>query len=516
MMGLFTAASCSFWACDDDDDWGKVDGAAPVVNLTTEHVKSAVGRTFAITGNIEDNDGISTIKLYCPDLYLNKTIDIIDIYDEPKKSYSLNYSFPISKEEKGDNFQLTVTVTDICGQEVSKTVLLTMDGDFELPSFTSAPSEEVTIIMKSRTSYNLNITVSDDQGLDYITVQIPGHEDLGETKTIQCNGGKKFEYSEKILFPNVETSYQLLLSVVDKEGKKTEKKSNIVISSKVPDYPNLWLADVATSAELNADIFGVPEYVGHAYDADGNPIPFTYEARYYNQKAGTKVKFLGQKNDFSPVCYGVDAADTNLLSDDEETMKDIVLNEAGVYYKLTFNIKNYELQTETYPVSEAIAAFRTDLYGQDAFDVWGDGGSWLYKFTLGYLSGGPADVISFAQDSNNPNLFYLEEPLTFDAENNTRHDSDKDIYTTNFMIHNFHPGGWWDVVCYKPSKNDDPEFWPWWGNNSQLTTDGWHEWPGYSGTPNDWCKVPLAPSQFGDYKLIFDAHLERAKLVPVK
>ena len=130
----------------------------------------------------------------------------------------------------------------------------------------------------------------------------------------------------------------------------------------MPDYPNLWLADVATSAELNADIFGVPEYVGHAYDADGNPIPFTYEARYYNQKAGTKVKFLGQKNDFSPVCYGVDAADANLLSDDEETMKDIVLNEAGVYYKLTFNIKNYELQTETYPVSEAIAAFRTDLY----------------------------------------------------------------------------------------------------------------------------------------------------------
>lgn len=518
MMGLMSAASCVFWSCGDDDDWGQVDGAAPVINLSTEHVKSAVGRTFALTGEVKDNDGISTIRLYCPALYLNKTIDVIDIYGEPQKTYNLNYSFPISKEETGDNFSVEVTVTDVCGQTLTQKVLVTMDGDFELPAFATAPGSEVTLIMKARTSYTLNITVTDDQALDYFTIQIPGSENYNELKTIQCEGQKKCEFSDKVNFENVEANYDLFLTVVDKEGKKSESKSVIVVTSKVPDYPNLWLADVETSAELNADIFGVPMYVDHAIDeVTGDSIPYTYIARYYNQKAGTKVRFLGQKTDFSPICYGCDASDASLLSDDEETMQAITLNEAGVYYRMTLNIKTYSLKMETYPVSQAMAAFRTDLYGTEAFDVWGDGGSWMYNFTLGYLNSGPSGVKSFTQDKQNPNLFYLEEPLTIDADNNTS--SGDNGYTTNFIIHNFHPSGWWDVVCYKPNSKEDPEFWPWWGNNSQLTTDGWQDWPGYATVRSQgdkWCKAPVPTSKFGDYRLYFDAHLERAKLVPAK
>lgn len=513
MMGLLSAASCTLWSCDDDDDWGTVDGAAPVMNLTTEHVKSAIGRTFAITGKLQDNDGIASIRLYCPALFLNKTIDVIDIYGEPQKNYDLNYSFPISKEEKGDNFSIDVTVTDVCGQVTTQKVLVTMDGDFELPSFAAAPGGEVTLIMKARTSYNLNLSVSDDQGLDHIGIQLltaDGTELMN--KTIACEG-KKYDYSEKIPFENVEATYTLILTVVDKEGKINTTKSVITVSSEVPDYPNLWLSDVQTAAELNADIFGVPQYVRHAFDGE-EPIPYTYEARYYNQKAGTKVWFLGQKTDFSPVCYGCDAVDASLLSDDEEGMQAITLDQAGVYYKITINIKNYSMEVETYPVSEALAAFRTDLYNQpETFLVWDQ---WYINFQLGYLSGGPADVKPFTQDATNPNLFFLEEPLTFDAENNLKANDDG-TYTTNFMIHNFHPGGWWDVVCYKPNSKDDPEFWPFWGNFSQeqLNTPGWTEWPSYKG-PNDWCKVPVSSSKFGDYRLIFDAHLEQAKLVPAK
>lgn len=513
MLGLLSASACAFWSCGDDDDWGQVDGAAPVMNLSTEHIKSAIGRTFAVTGTLQDNDGIASVRLYCPELYFNKTIDIIDIYGEPQKTYDLNYSFPISKEEKGDNFSVEVTVTDVCGQTATQKVLVTMDGDFELPSFAAAPGGEVTLIMKARTSYNLNLSVSDDQGLDHIGIQLlaaDGTELMN--KTIACEG-KKFDYSEKIPFENVEAAYTLVLTVVDKEGKTNTSKSVITVSSEVPDYPNLWLSDVQTAAELNADIFGVPQYVRHAYDGE-EPVPYTYEARYYNQKAGTKVWFLGQKTDFSPVCYGCDAADASLLSDDEEGMQAITLNEAGVYYKITINIKNYSMEVETYPVTEALAAFRTELYEQpETFLVWDQ---WYINFQLGYLNNGPGDVKPFKQDATNPNLFYLEEPLTFDADNNLKHNDD-DTYTTNFMIHNFHPGGWWDVVCYKPNSKDDPEFWPFWGNFSQeqLNTPGWTEWPGYKG-PNDWCKVPVPSSKFGDYRLIFDAHTEQAKLVPAK
>ena len=48
--------------------------------------------------------------------------------------------------------------------------------------------------------------------------------------------------------------------------------------------------------------------------------------------------------------------------------------------------------------------------------------------------------------------------MQFDADNNLS--SSDNGYTTNFIIHNFHPGGWWDVVCWKPNSKEDPEFWP--------------------------------------------------------
>ena len=519
MTGLLAVSVCGFWACGDDDDWGTVDGQSPTLNLTQAHIKSAAGRTFQLAGSVADNDGISTIKLYCPELYLNKTIDIIDIYGEPLKSYDLNYAFPLSSTETGDNFNVTITVTDVCGNQTEQAVKVTMDGDFENPVFATAPGSEVTLIMKARTVYSLNVTVTDDQALQYLTVQIPGIEAFETPVTYDCANEKSYTIAEKITFPNAESEYELKLVVVDMEGKTTEKTSIISVTSEVPDYPNLWLADVATAAELNTDIFGVPQYVDHAIDeVTGDSIPYTYVARYYNEKAGTKVWFLGQTTDFSPVCYGCDATDATLLSDDEEGMQAITLSEGGVYYKITINIKNYTMQTETYAISDAKAAFRTDMYGTESFSAWNDyPASWAINFYLGYLNSGPSSVIAFAQDKQNPNLFYLEEPLQFDADNNTS--SSDDGYTTNFIIHCWHPSGWWDQICYKPNSKTDPEFWPWWGNTTQtaLLTEGWQDWPGYQKVRNsgdNWCKAPVPSSKFGKYRLYFDAHLQRAKLVP--
>lgn len=505
-----TASMLGMWSCSSDDGWGTVDNAAPSMSLATDHYKGAVGRVIPIKATITDADGIAKINLKCSALFINKTIDIIDIYGEPLKSYDLNYSFPVAKEETGDNFQIEVTVTDVAGNVTTQNLKVTMDGDFEAPVFTTAPGPEVTVIMKARTSYTVNVSCSDDQNLSTLLVKWEGLPYAQESIESVSMSGKSGSFSKKYTLPNEEASYKLTLTVIDKEGKKTVKESVINVSSNVPNYDNLWLADVATTAELNSDIFGVPMFVGHAFEGE-QPVPYTYEARYYNAKAGTKIKFLGQKNDFGPVCYGCDATDANLLSDDEESMKDITLDQAGVYYRITFNIKTYEMKTETYSVADAKAAFRTDLYNTPVFDLWGNGSEY-HNFTLGYLNSGPSSVVSFVQDKNNPNLFYLEEPLTFNEENNL---SEKEgVYSTNFMIHNFHPGGWWDVVCYKPNNAGEPEYWPWWGNNSQLTTDGWTEWLNQPKGPNDWCKAPVPSSKFGNYKLIFDAHLEQAKLVP--
>ena len=117
-----------------------------------------------------------------------------------------------------------------------------------------------------------------------------------------------------------------------------------------------------------------------------------------------------------------------------------------------------------------------------------------------------------------PGLDKKDFKVHVDADNNLQ-SNDDGTYNTNFIIHNYHPGGWWDVVCWKPNSKEDPEFWPWWGNNSQLTTEGWQDWPNYQvvrSQGDKWCKVPVPTNKFGQYRLWFDAHLERAKLVPAK
>ena len=96
-------------ACEDDKgDWPMVDGNAPTIALEASHIQSEVGRTFHIKGKIADADGIKSINLKCPALYLDKTIDIIGIYEEPLKEYDLDYQFTTETNEVGDSFVVAV------------------------------------------------------------------------------------------------------------------------------------------------------------------------------------------------------------------------------------------------------------------------------------------------------------------------------------------------------------------------------------------------------------------------
>ena len=97
----------------------------------------------------------------------------------------------------------------------------------------------------------------------------------------------------------------------------------------MPDFPKMYLADVATVEELNSDIFGVPMVINHTGE-------YQYRARYYNKAAGTEIFFLPQKTDFTPICFGLDPEDNTKLTDDPETAKPIVLDEAGVYYERVY------------------------------------------------------------------------------------------------------------------------------------------------------------------------------------
>lgn len=224
--GIFLLAF-SATGCSDDVGYPDVDGQVPTMALTTEHIKSGAGHDFTIEGKLTDEDGISAIRLECKDLYLNKTIDLIEIYGEPKKSYDLKYSFALAADELGEQFTVKVTVVDVGGRETSQDVLITMDGDFEDPKFVVGPSNNglVPMILKkaedgslSVDSYTMEIQVSDDRGLQSLQLNIEGAADY-EDITVDLGGLTTSKYEWKIELPAVKKEYDASIVVTDKEGK---------------------------------------------------------------------------------------------------------------------------------------------------------------------------------------------------------------------------------------------------------------------------------------------------------
>ena len=84
--------------------------------LESTHLQSEQGRTITVKGTLTDNDGIASVNLSCPKLYLDKTIDLIKIYGEPQKTYELDYTHKIHSDLPTEEYIMTVTVTDVGGR----------------------------------------------------------------------------------------------------------------------------------------------------------------------------------------------------------------------------------------------------------------------------------------------------------------------------------------------------------------------------------------------------------------
>lgn len=530
---LAGAVGCS------DDDWETVDGADPSCNLLQTTIRTEGGQTINISGTITDNDGIASILLWCPDLYLKKTIDIIEIYGEPLKSYDLDFDYQLQKYKTADKYDIEVTVTDVAGKTTTQTVTVTLDGDCTPPSFVVAPSAETTVLMgETSTSFPLEFTVSDNIGLDYLVVYINKYDltskEVGETinpaypMTIQLYGKTKYTFSEEVEFDNEEGAYIVQVEVYDLPAQNDEVRSasasgTVTVLGGV-DFAKMYLADVATAEELNSDIFGVPMRVDKVGECQ-------YRARYYNQKANTEIFFIPQKGAFSPICYGVDPTDNTKLINSPGNVEPLVLPEANTYYEINFNTESGEYEMHTYTVEDYMDPVIWS-YGSDNLNAWfsyKDTGTddwvpaddaWLYEFYFGYCSG-PTDVTRFVVDSNNPHLYYWENPMSFSAGD-----------TLNFIIHNYHHDGWWNFVAWRVDDSTECDIFYYYGGVVKQAYldwfwgDGvcdWTKWRDdesyrkqfiYDGGSDQWCKPTVGAS--GDYVLYFDTHLGRAKLVPAK
>lgn len=485
--------------CSDDNGYADVDGESPVAVLKTDHIQSGAGHDFTIEGTLTDADGISAIKLQCADLYLNKTIDLIEIYGEPQTSYDLSYKFSISRDEVGEQFTVKVTVVDVGGRETSQDVLITMDGDFENPVFSLAPDKAITVLMKAdrNPQYTLNFTVTDDRKLDYATIEIPELTGF-ETRTVSAEGQSSLTFKEVIVFPNVSQVYTINLAAYDAVGNSVTTTCSLTVSE-MPDFEKMYLADVATDEELNSDVFGVPMVINHTGE-------YQYKARYYNKAAGTEIFFLPQKTSFTPICFGLDPEDSNKLTDDPELAKPIVLDTPNVYYEIDINVKQSTYSIKTYSVTEATDPINYE-YGQ-LCDMPRNEGEPQFNFYIGWGdSPQNAGEHLFVQDANNPHLFYYPATgSTWSLQSGEE---------MNFIISNYHPNGYWDQVEWRCDNSTDIEKFGYFSkaNNVNPNWEGTNrQWWDGSSVQDNWMKPVVTNG--GNYRFEFDAHLGRGKIVP--
>ena len=485
--------------CSDENGYADVDGESPVAVLKTDHIQSGAGHDFTIEGTLTDADGISAIKLQCADLYLNKTIDLIEIYGEPQTSYDLSYKFSISRDEVGEQFTVKVTVVDVGGRETSQDVLITMDGDFENPVFSLAPDKAITVLMKAdrNPQYTLNFTVTDDRKLDYATIEIPELTGF-ETRTVSAEGQSSLTFKEVIVFPNVSQVYTINLAAYDAVGNSVTTTCSLTVSE-MPDFEKMYLADVATDEELNSDVFGVPMVINHTGE-------YQYKARYYNKAAGTEIFFLPQKTSFTPICFGLDPEDSNKLTDDPELAKPIVLDTPNVYYEIDINVKQSTYSIKTYSVTEATDPINYE-YGQ-LCDMPRNEGEPQFNFYIGWGdSPQNAGEHLFVQDANNPHLFYYPATgSTWSLQSGEE---------MNFIISNYHPNGYWDQVEWRCDNSTDIEKFGYFSkaNNVNPNWEGTNrQWWDGSSVQDNWMKPGVTNA--GNYRFEFDAHLGRGKIVP--
>lgn len=454
------------------NEFSDVDGLPPEIKLEAEHIATEPGREFTIKGIIADNDGIKSINLQNADLELNKTIDLT--LDSTVYSYTLNYRFKTREDLAGESFDMNITVTDLGGRTSSAILKVTMDGDFNAPEFKIVPDEAITVLLKATTRLNVKFRVEDNKALQKVEIAIP---EIAYSREITSftSSGRILEFAEQITLPSSLASYSLRIKASDKSGLETEKQSNITVSE-MPDFPKMYLVDVANAALLNSDIFGVPMLIEHTG-------AYTYRARYYSAAAGTEIRFIPQKTDFAPICFGSDPLNAQLLTDDPDVSQALKLPGRG-YYEIAFNVKTGVYSVKSYTPAEAPVAIGSDMLLDATRPAEGS-----IPLRIGLVGSGvpnagnwnTAQPLILQQDSGNKYLFSVEMNLQAGA-------------TIGFIIQTQHSWGWWPEPFWRWDRGEDPEI--------NVANGGQN--------PGNW-----TIKTSGKYLFKFDSHLKRSQFYPI-
>ena len=459
MFGM-TLQSCS----DDDNNFTAVDNQQPQISMT-DHLQVEIGSEFIITGKITDQDGIRSISLRCPDMYLDKTIDMLEIYgDSLIKEYDLSYKYD-APDDWTETMQMNVDVTveDVVGNVSTTTLLVTPDGDYTAPTFTANFPAEITVQLTAPI-LSLNYTVTDNKGLKYITVKIP---ELEINDSIPTGDVAEYNLSREYELPGTVASYAMTVTLGDQFDNVNTYTSTVNVSA---DFPKMYLSDVTGESQLTTDLYGVPMLIDH-------PEEFVYEARYYNYEPGREIWFIPQKTGFAPVRFGLDPS-TGKITNDTEKAQPIVLDEVA-YYQINFNTQTGEYSATTYtPTDDPFP--QGQMFTENGIEQ-------PYELSLagaglpGVGNWSTADPYLLTADPENPYHFYAEMTLTAGT-------------VIEFTITPKSASGWWPSPFWRFENGDNDS-----GENEYHTLNN----------GNNMTKVTVKTT--GKYRFDFDTHLLRSK-----
>ncbi len=470
MLSLSFILGLTSIGCDEDDEKKWNVNSDPVLQLNAEEIHSQQGRTIRIEGSVSDEVGIKTINLNIDDWFLNRDI-VVSTNDSLVKNYDLWYDFAVPADAPDKGHTVKVTVTNMGDRSVSRDVTVYMDGDFSPPSMTiMQPVNGLTLPPDNEIPIDINCELTDNRQLGYFVVQEPAIN-FYDSVSFMGTGQMAYTYQNTATLPAVQGEYNFMFTLADSAGNMVND-SRLVNASF--DFDKMYLADVDTDAELVSDLFGVPMLIS-------KKAPYNFEAKYYAESPNVEIRFIPQTSSFAPHCYGLDPDNSSMLINDPDRALPIVLGDEG-YYRITLDLENLTYQVESYVPDDWYFEPKMEHPDDDTY-IENE-----YVGKLGLVGSGFPEYpdqnwatwasISFDRDPNNNYRFYK----TLDMEGNVQ-----------FIFQPEHPWGWWPEPFWRFDRAVDPE-------KTVL-----------KGGDNVNMEVPDRTT----YKVTFDSHLNRAKVVPV-
>ncbi len=458
---LLIASLSIFVACEDDNDKKWSTTSDPALVLTSSQIHTAAGRTITINGIVSDEVGIEKINLNIDEWFLDRDIQILKD-NVLVKDYELNYNFAVPENVSGQTFTITVTVTNVGKRTTSKQLSVSMDGDFDNPTLTvSSPSSGLTVTPDNEIALDISCSLTDARQLGYFVVK-ESALNFYDSISFAGTGTKSFAYNKTVTLPAKVADYNFNFLLADSAGLSVST-SRIVKASF--SYDKMYLADVATVDELVSDLFGVPMLIKTTGDNK-------FQAQYYAEKPNAEIRFIPQTTNFTPHCFGIDPDNSSKLIDSPQALP-IVLPNVG-YYRINIDINALTYDVESYVPTD----------GYYTVNISDDDNTYIGNLSL--VGHGFAEYNTNWDPKTGVELDHVANTYRFTKELDLEGD-------VEFIFSPQHKSGWWVDPFWRFDRKSEPE----------ATI--------LKGGDNVDMMVPVRTR----YRVVFDTHLNRAKVVKV-